>query len=68
MTNIKKIESITENNKITYSIDNDTILRTGDKATVELEFIIRPEYIKPNMKIIFREGKVRAIGKVVELL
>ena len=67
MTNIKKIESINGDN-IIYAKDNDTILRTGDKATVQLEFIMRPEYIKPNMRIIFREGKVRAVGKVIELL
>ena len=27
----------------------------------------RPEYIKPGMRIIFREGKVRAVGSVIEL-
>ena len=68
MTNIKKIESTNENNDIIYSNDINTILRTGDKALIQLEFLIRPEYIKPGMRIIFREGKVRAVGKVVELL
>lgn len=68
MTQIRKIENINENNEIIYSKDNDTILRTGDKATVHLEFVIKPEYIKSNMRIIFREGKVRAVGKVIELL
>lgn len=68
MTNIKKIDCINENGEITYSNNTDTILRTGDKAIVQLEFMIRPEYIKPNMRIIFREGKVRAVGKVIELL
>ena len=51
-----------------YSKETDTILRTGDKAIVQLEFIIRPEYVKPGMRIIFREGKVRAVGKVIEIL
>jgi GTPase len=68
ITQIRKIDNINENNEIIYSKDSDTILRTGDKATVQLEFIIRPEYIKSGMRIIFREGKVRAVGKVVELL
>jgi len=68
LTNIKKIESMNENNDIIYSKDEDIILRTGDKAIVQLEFIIKPEYIKPGMRIIFREGKVRAVGKVIELL
>lgn len=48
-------------------IDNDVILRTGDIAYVKLEFVFVPEYIKPEMKLVFREGKVKAIGKVVQL-
>jgi GTPase len=70
ITQIKKIDSINNysNNEIIYANDNDCILRTGDKATVQLEFISRPEYVKPGMRIIFREGKVRAVGKVIELL
>jgi GTPase len=65
---IKKIDNITENNDIIYSSDCDTILRTGDKAIVQLEFINKPEYIKPSMRIIFREGNVRAVGKVINIL
>ena len=57
MVHIKKINS---------KIDDD-LLRTGDKAEVKLEFIIKPEYIKPNMRIIFREGKVKAVGKVISI-
>ena len=67
MSSEEKI-STNENNDIIYSNDINTILRTGDKALIQLEFLIRPEYIKPGMRIIFREGKVRAVGKVVELL
>jgi len=71
MTEIKKIDCINDcNDQIIFSKENslDTILRTGDKANVILEFIFRPEYIKVGMRIIFREGKVRAVGKVIELL
>lgn len=46
-------------------IADDNILRTGDKAYIKLQFISKPEYIKPMMKLIFREGKVKAIGKVI---
>lgn len=45
---------------------DENVLRTGDKAQVKLEFIMRPEYIKPQMKLIFREGKVKAVGKVID--
>ena len=41
------------------------ILRTGDKAYIKLKFSSKPEYIKPTMKLFFREGKVRAVGKIV---
>jgi GTPase len=45
--------------------DDNLLLRTGDKAYVKLRFISKPEHIKPDMRLIFREGKVRAVGKVV---
>ncbi|THH17867.1 hypothetical protein EW146_g3026 [Bondarzewia mesenterica] len=35
------------------------LLRTGDRATVEFEFISRPEFIKEGMKLLFREGKTK---------
>ena len=47
------------------SDDSEQILRTGDKAKVKLQFLIKPEYIKDNMKLIFREGKVKATGKII---
>jgi translation elongation factor EF-Tu-like GTPase len=50
-------------------IDNkEKILRTGDKAIVKLEFIIKPEYIKIGSKLVFREGKVKAAGKIIEII
>jgi GTPase len=49
-------------------INNNEILRTGDCAKVRLEFAVRPEYIEPNMQLIFREGRVKAVGKVLEVI
>jgi len=47
---------------------NDKLLRCGDKAMVKLEFGTKPEYIKVGMRMIFREGKVKAVGKIIEIL
>lgn len=38
------------------------VLRTGDRATVQFEFISHPEFIKVGMKLLFREGKTK-VGK-----
>ena len=35
------------------------ILRTGDRAIVEFEFLTQPEFIKAGMKLLFREGKTK---------
>lgn len=35
------------------------VLRTGDRATVQFEFISHPEFIKVGMKLLFREGKTK---------
>ncbi|KAJ7579139.1 GTP-binding protein 1 [Mycena floridula] len=44
------------------------ILRTGDRATVQFEFISQPEFIKEGMKLLFREGKTKGLGVVTKLL
>ncbi|KAK3090341.1 hypothetical protein FSP39_011042 [Pinctada imbricata] len=42
-------------------------LRTGDKAQVRFRFIKNPEYLKTDMKMVFREGRTKAIGNISRL-
>jgi hypothetical protein len=42
-------------------------LRTGDKATVRFRFIKMPEFLKPDMRMVFREGRTKAVGTVTKL-
>ncbi|KAM7533369.1 hypothetical protein Aperf_G00000123509 [Anoplocephala perfoliata] len=39
-------------------------LRTGDKAEVHFAFINHPEYLRKGVRLIFREGKTKAVGTV----
>ena len=41
------------------------ILRTGDRATVQFEFISHPEFVKEGMKLLFREGKTKVRTPVI---
>ncbi len=43
-------------------------LRTGDKAIVKFRFIKYPEYIKPGQRMVFREGRTKAVGNVLKTL
>lgn len=43
-------------------------LRTGDKAKVHFRFMKNPEYIRPGQKMVFREGRTKAIGTVTAAL
>ncbi|OAD58181.1 GTP-binding protein 1 [Eufriesea mexicana] len=43
-------------------------LRTGDKALVRFRFIKHPEYIKPGQRMVFREGRTKAVGNVVKFI
>ncbi|XP_015607433.1 GTP-binding protein 1 [Cephus cinctus] len=43
-------------------------LRTGDKALVHFRFIKHPEYIKPGQRMVFREGRTKAVGNVLRLI
>jgi len=40
-------------------------LRTGDKATVTFRFCYFPEYMVIGSRIIFREGRAKGIGRVI---
>ncbi|XP_054155486.1 GTP-binding protein 1-like [Oppia nitens] len=43
-------------------------LRTGDKATVHFRFIKNPEYLHVGTRMVFREGRTKAIGNISKLL
>ncbi|MEM2143599.1 MAG: GTP-binding protein, partial [Candidatus Thorarchaeota archaeon] len=43
-------------------------LAVGDFARVRLEFMLRPEIVNVNDKIVLREANTRAIGTVVEIV
>jgi len=40
------------------------IIRTGDRALVRFQFIRHPEYLKPGLKLLFREGKTKGLGVI----
>uniref|UniRef100_A0A8C9R8M4 GTP-binding protein 1 n=1 Tax=Scleropages formosus TaxID=113540 RepID=A0A8C9R8M4_SCLFO len=43
-------------------------LRTGDKATVHFRFIKTPEYLHTEQRLVFREGRTKAVGTITKLL
>lgn len=43
-------------------------LRTGDKALVHFRFIKNPEYLRVGMRMVFREGRTKAVGNIVMLI
>jgi len=49
------------------SVGDKEILRTGDRAKVTFRFMYRPEYVKPGMRMIFREGNCKGIGIVASV-
>ncbi|KAK2121613.1 GTP-binding protein 1, partial [Saguinus oedipus] len=47
------------------SMDKDC-LRTGDKATVHFRFIKTPEYLHIDQRLVFREGRTKAVGTITK--
>lgn len=43
-------------------------LRTGDKAIVHFRFIKNPEYLNLNQRLVFREGRTKAVGNVSKII
>ena len=44
------------------------ILRLHEEAVIEFEFRYHAEYIETGSKILFREGKTKGVGEVIEIL
>lgn len=47
--------------------DNQIILKTKDKAIIDFEFIVRPEFLEKETIFFFREGTTRGVGKIVDI-
>uniref|UniRef100_A0A4W5M412 GTP binding protein 1 n=1 Tax=Hucho hucho TaxID=62062 RepID=A0A4W5M412_9TELE len=47
---------------------NRDCLRTGDKASVHFRFIKTPEYLHTEQRLVFREGRTKAVGTITKLL
>lgn len=47
---------------------NRDCLRTGDKASVHFRFIKTPEYLHCDQKLVFREGRTKAVGTITKVL
>lgn len=47
---------------------NKEHLRTGDKATCVFRFIKNPEFLHPNARMVFREGRTKAIGNILRTI
>uniref|UniRef100_A0AC35U4M4 Tr-type G domain-containing protein n=1 Tax=Rhabditophanes sp. KR3021 TaxID=114890 RepID=A0AC35U4M4_9BILA len=44
------------------------VLRTGDRDTITFRFIRYPEYLRLGTRLVFREGRTKAVGKVVKII
>ncbi|CAI5450928.1 unnamed protein product [Caenorhabditis angaria] len=44
------------------------VLRTGDRDKVQFKFIRQPEYIRPGTRMVFREGRTKAVGTVLSVV
>jgi hypothetical protein len=48
--------------------DSTALVRPGDMSIITFRFAHRAEYIRENMRIMFRDGKVKGIGFITEIL
>ncbi|GMT11561.1 hypothetical protein PFISCL1PPCAC_2858, partial [Pristionchus fissidentatus] len=44
------------------------VLRTGERDTVTFRFIRLPEYLTPGTRMVFREGRTKAVGTITKVL
>ena len=59
-----RILSITD--KVSKRENNDPgVLNHGDRALVRFRFVYKPQYVKVGEDVLFTEGSIRSIGKIV---
>ncbi|VDN01041.1 unnamed protein product [Thelazia callipaeda] len=46
---------------------NKSTLRTGDRDLVTFKFIKNPEYLRVGSRMVFREGRTKAVGTIVRV-
>ena len=61
---LKLVEDKT-NARNSNKIDEDNILRTGDRAVVTFEFRSQPEFLKSGTRILLAEGRTKVVGVVI---
>lgn len=64
---VKAVPGIPSSHTAQYGEDNEVVLRPGSRAKVRFEFVQRPEYIRPGMRMLFRDGRVRGVGLVTAI-
>ena len=61
------LKSITNKHNQREIEEDDGILRNGDTALCEFEFVNYPEYLEIGDKVLFAENRTKVVGTIVEL-
>jgi len=46
---------------------NKELVRTGDKAIAQFEFMFHPEYMEVNSQLVFRDGRTKGVGRITSI-
>lgn len=46
----------------------NVFLRTGSRATCKFRFLFQPEYVQVGQKFVFRDGRTKGLGTVIEVM
>lgn len=46
---------------------SDSVLRTGDRATIRFRFCYKPEFVRKGFRILMAEGRVKLLGKITDV-
>ena len=50
---------------VSFKLPEEKILRSNSKENVNIKFISRPEFILPGTLFMFRDGKTKGMGKII---
>lgn len=61
------VGSVRQTASILKMLDHEQ-LRTGDKSVCQFRFVRHPEYLREGTRIVFREGRTKAVGRILKLV
>lgn len=61
------VHCLTIRQSVRFRMEKETYLNSNQKAEIDIQFSLRPEFVLPGSYFMFRDGKTKGMGKVMSI-